>query len=346
MIKPPIPENEAARLRELRSYHILDTPSEQEYDDIALLASQICGAPIALISLIDGERQWFKSKIGLEIEETSRDAAFCAYAVMPNSPRPFIVEDATKDERFVDNPLVTGNPNIRFYAGAPLVTTDNHAIGTLCVIDRKPRQLDDAQLQALQALARQLTMKLELRRMSVLLQESNKKLQNLSLTDDLTGLYNRRGFLFHAEQQLKLFRSRRSDSGLWLMMADMDKLKPINDEFGHEEGSAAIAKTAEIFCRTFRDADIIARLGGDEFAVLIINAVKNSDRIIAERLQHNFDDYNNNSGKPYRLMASFGIVEIDFDTETHIEEIIRQADKTMYEHKRSRKSSTGNLQQL
>lgn len=340
-MKPPIPENEAARLRALRSYQILDTPSEQEYDDIVLLASQICGAPIATISLIDEERQWFKSKIGLETNETARDVAFCAHAVSNDAPQPMVVEDATKDERFADNPLVTNEPNIRFYAGAPLVTPDNHAIGTLCVLDREPRRLTDAQLEALQALARQLTMKLELRRMSVLLQQSNEQLQNLSLTDDLTGLYNRRGFMLHAEQQLKLFRARRSDGGLWLLMADMDKLKPINDRFGHEAGSQAIVTTAEILRKTLRDSDIIARLGGDEFAALIINAVENSDRIIAERLQKKFDEYNRESGKPYEISASFGIAAVEFNDATSIEETMKQADEAMYEQKRGKKDLRG-----
>lgn len=341
MIKPPTLENEAARLRALQSYQVLDTPSEQEYDDITLLASQICGVPIALISLIDDERQWFKSKVGFETSETSRDFAFCAHAIMPDAPRPFVVEDATKDQRFADNPLVTGNSNIRFYAGAPLVTSENHAIGTLCVIDREPRRLTDAQLEALQALARQLMMKLELRRMSVLLKESNEQLQNLSLTDDLTGLYNRRGFLFHAEQQLKLFRSRPSDRGLWLLMADMDKLKPINDNFGHEEGSLAIIKTGEIIRRTFRSPDITARFGGDEFVVLIINAVENFDRVIAGRIQSNFDEYNASSGKPYELAVSFGVVSVEFSGTDSIEETIKQADEAMYAHKRSKQVARG-----
>lgn len=335
-MKPPIPENEEARLQALRSFHVLDTPPEQEYDDITLLASQLCGAPIAAISLIDSERQWLKSKIGLENEETSRNVAFCAYAVMPGSPRLLVVEDVTKDRRFADNPLVTNDPNIRFYASAPLITPDNHAIGTLCVFDHVPRQLTDAQLVALQTLARQITMKLELRRMTLMLQESNDQLQNLSLTDDLTGLYNRRGFLLHAEQQLKLFRSRRGNDGLWMMMADVDKLKPINDNFGHQEGSSAIVKTAEILRKTFRYSDIIARPGGDEFVVLIINAVESPDRAIAERLQSNFDEHNANSKKPYELSASFGIVSIELDDTASIEEIMKQADKAMYNQKRSK----------
>lgn len=340
-MKIPVPENEEARLRALRSYRILDTPSEQEYDDITLLASQICGTPIAAISLIDGERQWLKSKVGIDVEETTRDAAFCAYAVMPDSPQPFVVEDATKDERFAGNPMVTADPNIRFYAGAPLVTPDNHSIGTLCVLDREPRQLTDAQLDALQALARQLTMKLELRRMSVLLQQSNEQLQNLSLTDDLTKLYNRRGFMLHAEQQLKLFRARRSDGGLWLLIADMDNLKPINDQFGHEEGSQAIVAVANILRKTFRDSDVIARLGGDEFAVLIINADETAEHIIAERLQSKFDEYNAESGKPYEISASVGIAAVGFDGAATIEQTMKSADDAMYEQKRSRKKSRG-----
>lgn len=291
-MKPALPKNEQARLRALQRYEILDTPSEQEYDDIALLAAQICGTPIATISLIDADRQWFKSKIGLDETETSRDIAFCAYAILPESPQTMIVRDALEDARFAENPLVTGDPYIRFYAGAPLITPDNHAIGTICVIDREPRDLTEKQLDALQALARQVTLKLELRRMSGLLQSANDDLRNLSLQDDLTTLFNRRGFLFHAEQQLKLFRSRKTERGLWLMLADMDGLKLINDSHGHEEGSFAIVEMSEILRKTFRDADVIARLGGDEFVILVINALDEVSEKITERLAQNLDEYN------------------------------------------------------
>ena len=327
MIKPPMPENEEARLQALRSYDILDTPPEQEYDDITLLAAQICDTPIAAISLIDSERQWFKSKIGLKDEETTRNIAFCSYAVIPDSFCPLVVEDASKDERFAENPLVTEDPNIRFYVSAPLVTPDNYIIGALCVFDCVPRQLADAQIVALQTLARQITTKLELRRVSALLQKSNEQLQNLSLTDELTGLYNRRGFLLHAEQRLKVFRSRRDRDGLWLMMADMDKLKPINDNFGHQEGSSAIVSMAGILRQTFRGSDIIARNSGDEFAVLIASAIESSDRTIAKRLQSNLDQHNANSEKTYKLSVSFGIVSVELDDPASIEEIMKQADK-------------------
>ena len=164
------PRNEEARVAALEKYAILDTDPEAAFDDLTLLASFVCKTPIALISLIDEERQWFKSKVGLTLSETSRDVAFCAKAILQSDI--LEVQDATQDERFRDNPFVVAEPNIRFYAGAPLITEDGYALGTLCVIDQKPRELEAEQREALKALSRLVVAQLEFRRNLVLLKEA------------------------------------------------------------------------------------------------------------------------------------------------------------------------------
>ena len=162
MSTAPLPENEANRLEALRGYDVLDTLSETSLDDLTQLAAHICEAPIALISLIDEDRQWFKSRVGLDATETSRNIAFCAHAIL--QPELLIVEDATQDERFKDNPLVTQLPHIRFYAGAPLITPEGLELGTLCVIDQKSRTLSVEHQHALRVLSRHVMTQLELRR--------------------------------------------------------------------------------------------------------------------------------------------------------------------------------------
>ncbi len=161
MIAAPIPENEAARQKALESYDILDTPSENDYDEIVKLASEICQTPISLITLVDMQRQWFKANLGLDVSETPREISFCGHVIFGDDV--MTVEDAVKDERFHDNPLVTSDPNIRFYAGMPLITLDGFKLGTLCVIDRVPRQLNDFQKDALRVLSHQIVNHLDRR---------------------------------------------------------------------------------------------------------------------------------------------------------------------------------------
>jgi signal transduction histidine kinase len=177
-----IPADEPARLAELREYAILDTPPEQAFDDLTALASSIAGTPMALVSLIDDDRQWFKSRIGIDAPETPREVSFCAHAILDS--RTFVVEDATLDPRFAGNPDVTGGPQIRFYAGAPLETQTGHRIGTLCVVDRKPRTLSAEDEAALRIIARQVMVQLELRKAGMALRRQSERLAAVSRMKD------------------------------------------------------------------------------------------------------------------------------------------------------------------
>jgi GAF domain-containing protein len=174
----PLPPNENERLDALRAYHILDSDCDARYDDVTELASYICQTPIALVTLIDQSRQWFKSHKGIEVKETPRDLAFCAHAILQTEP--FIVRDAAAHPDFADHPAVTGEMQVRFYAGVPLIASSGHALGTLCVVDHTPRELTDAQLSALKALSRQVLALMESRRVSDALAEALENVKTLS----------------------------------------------------------------------------------------------------------------------------------------------------------------------
>ena len=173
----PIPANEAKRLEALRRYQILDTPTEQIFDDFAFIASVICQTPIATMTLVDADRQWFKARAGLDKIESPREHAFCAHTILGDEV--MIVEDAATDKRFADNPLVTAEPHIRFYAGAPLIDREGLALGSICVIDRKPRPLTREQSRALEAIARQIISQLEFRKTCAALAEALTELKTL-----------------------------------------------------------------------------------------------------------------------------------------------------------------------
>lgn len=179
-MKAPLTEREQERLDALREYRILDTPPEQAFDDLTALAAYVCDVPIALVSLVDTDRQWFKSKFGLEATETSRDVSFCAHAILQDDI--LVVQDTHLDARFAANPLVTSEPNIRFYAGVPLLSPEALPLGTLCVIDHEPRELNAAQIRALEGIGRQVVTQLELRLVSARLAQA---LEKINLIEEL-----------------------------------------------------------------------------------------------------------------------------------------------------------------
>ncbi|APW42457.1 sensor domain-containing diguanylate cyclase [Rhodoferax saidenbachensis] len=295
--------SEALRLLELQSLGILDTPAEQAYDDLVSLAAYICDTPIALISLIDEDRQWFKARVGLNDMETPRGMAFCAHAII-DPEHVMEVPNALEDPRFVDNPLVTGNPDIRFYAGAPLVTASGSALGTICVIDTVPRKLTEAQNKALKALSRQVAQLLALHRANTelqlltrlqrtrqqeleehekQLQEENHALAQQTVMDALTGLKNRRAFDRILANEYA--RSMRARSGMALLMVDVDHFKAYNDQYGHQAGDKALQAVAAAIQSQARAYDHVTRYGGEEFGVVLPDTHLADMRAVAERIR-------------------------------------------------------------
>jgi diguanylate cyclase (GGDEF)-like protein len=330
----PLPPDEAERLQALRELRILDTEAESAYDDITLLASYVCGTPISVMSLVDESRQWFKSKVGLDASETPREHAFCAHAIL-KPEETLVVPDAAADERFRENPLVTGDPRIRFYAGVPLTTQNGHALGTLCVIDRIPRRLEDAKMLALRALGRQVMRQLELRRAldqlegyRVELETLNRDLERRSLTDGLTSLWNRAAF----ERRLgeEIARVRRSGEPLGLLFIDADAFKAYNDTYGHPAGDQALVRIANLIRVNKRQNDFECRYGGEEFAVLLPNTDKDGCMKTAERIR----DAIESAAWPLRKMTvSIGVASLDGRT-TDGESLVSTADACLYEAKK------------
>lgn len=314
---PNITDDEKNRLESLRALKILDTASEERFDRLTRLAQYMFNVPIAVVSLVDEDRQWFKSACGLDVSETSREISFCGHAILGDEP--LIVHDATKDERFFDNPLVTGSLGIRFYAGIPLKDVCGYKLGTLCLIDTDVREFTDEDISALKDLAEQAQHELIATQLASL--------------DDLTKLLNRRGFLTRANNQLKMCIEKHMHSSY--ISIDLNNFKAINDEFGHAEGDRALQHFTKLMHNTFRGNDLIARLGGDEFAVLLSsdNPVNNSE--LLTRFQHIIAEDNENSEREYDLTFSYGAVSIQPLDRVSLEQIMLEADEFMYRDKKS-----------
>jgi|HubBroStandDraft_5_1064220.scaffolds.fasta_scaffold22138_4 diguanylate cyclase (GGDEF)-like protein len=332
----PLLQNEAERLRALDEYEILDTEGEEAFDELTRLAAFVCGTPISTMTLIDEHRQWFKSKVGVGSQETPRDIAFCSQAI--NDNQAFIVPDAKRDPRFADNPLVLGEPHIRFYAGLPLTNPDGFNLGTLCVLDRTPRELSEQQIEALRILARQVIAQMELRKqlrklrvtigekeaVEEELRASRAALLKLSITDELTGLYNRRAFNERLDEAVRL--SNRHDWPLSLLLIDADHFKSFNDNFGHPEGDQVLRTLAECAKRLFRTTDFCARIGGEEFAIILPNTSSEGAVIIANRFR---DVLRRAAWKRREVTASIGIATRGPEREG-VFDLISRADRALY----------------
>jgi len=316
---PSIPANEDARVAILRSLNILDTLPEERFDRLTRLARRIFNVPIALVSLVDAERQWFKSNLGMEEAlQGPRDESFCAHAIL--SDELLEVPDALKDPRFFDNPAVTGPTGVRYYAGRPLRSACGMRLGTLCLVDTRPRQLSEDEKASLDDLA--------------CMAEQEIMAMQMATLDHLTQLTNRRGF--EALGRHVLSACQRFGFPLSVVMMDLDGFKEINDTFGHDEGDQALAAFARLLLDSFRGADVVARLGGDEFAVLLSNTSESQARETLRRLDPALDAWNAGSGRGYRLACSAGVYCEQSPGSVDLAELLRKADQVLYESKRSR----------
>ncbi|MGA7934460.1 MAG: sensor domain-containing diguanylate cyclase [Kovacikia sp.] len=318
MKKPDIPQDEQIRLATLRSLNILDTSPEERFDHLTRIAKRMFAVPIALVSLVDENRQWFKSCVGLNVRETPRNISFCGHAILGNEI--FIIPNAKEDERFADNPLVLDGPQIRFYAACPLRSLYGHKLGTLCIIDQKPRNLDDEDLQALKDLTSMV--------------EQELAALELATLDELTNILNRRGFMMLAQHTLHLCVRLRIPAVL--VFIDLDKFKRINDTFGHAEGDYALTVFADHIKFLCRDSDVFARLGGDEFVLLLIHVSRKLAEEIVTRLIDSIETHNQEADCGYNISFSYGIVEFNLEKRPTIEELLAEGDSLMYAIKRSK----------
>lgn len=316
MLEPPIPLDETARLVSLHSLRLLDSYPEERFDRITRMAKRIFDVEICLISLVDTERQWFKSKQGLDVCETSRKVSFCGHAIFDDSV--LIVPDTLLDARFVDNPLVTSAPFIRFYAGSPIRSNDGHRIGTLCLIDPVPHSLSSDEQETLRDLAAMV--------------ESEIAVSSKITIDDLTQVANRRGFNEVSTQVLAL--CNRNNVNAELLFFDLDNFKQINDQHGHNAGDDVLRHFAKLLVRCFRSADIVARIGGDEFAVLLAGSAQPAITAI-ERLRSMADSID----CEIKMKLDWSVGAVTFDAQRHktVESLLSDADTLMYADKIARR---------
>lgn len=308
--------DDASRLTELRSLGILDTASEERLDRFTRLARKALNVPFAMLSLMDENREWFKSSQGLAFNEIPKAQSFCYQAIHSRQPV-FVVNDATRDPRFSE---LSQSEAIKFYAGCPIRSHRDVVIGTLSIADTVPRNLNAEDQACLLDLAAMV--------------EEEISIQTIANIDDLTNLFNRRGFLGVGHHAIAI--CERMKSPATVMFFDLDGFKSVNDNFGHAEGDKVLKNIGSLLQSTFRNSDVVARLGGDEFSVLLTGTdTQHVDRPLAN-LRESIDSQNRLT--PYDIDYSVGVVEYQ-NRHKSIDKLVAEADMLMYEQKRARKSS-------
>lgn len=309
--------DEAGRVAALHRLNILDTEPEEAFEHVVALVRAALRVPIAAVSLVDADRQWFKAQAGLDASETPRSVSFCSHAIQESQP--FLVDDAMHDARFADNALVNGPPMIRSYAGIPIRTPDGYNVGALCAIDQRPRQFTADEVAMLTNLARIVEKELELRW--------------IAERDALTGCLMRRAFANRAVVEIDRFN--RYGRPCSLVMADIDHFKVVNDTHGHLAGDCVLRDLAQLVMQLKRDGDVLGRLGGEEFAMLLPETPASAARAAVERFRRTLEQHRFvlPGQVTLNVTASFGIAELHSGSTT-LDDWLGAADQAMYAAKR------------
>jgi len=322
MMTPPIPVDEARRLAALHATNLFGTGPEEAFDRITRMAAKLLKVPTALISLVGSDTQWFKSRCGFTAQYTSRDVSFCGHAILTDQA--MVIEDATRDPRFADNPIVTGEPHVRFYAGVQLYSVERAKLGTLCIIDSAPRALDAAALDELHDLARMVEELIYHRQLAIASQRLHDGVQQnasgaqlaaaagqvefLLTHDTLTGLANRQALLGAIHDSVAGWRRRVTPAAVAAVAClNLDRFKRINDAFGHAAGDEVLVAVTRCLQAELDPQDLLARIGSDEF-VLLLNHPGDQDAVHA-RLRRLMDSVNGSvswAGKDIAITCSLG----------------------------------------
>lgn len=304
-------DDEEGRLSALRRYEVLDTAPESEFDTIIQLILNIFKVEIAAISLIDSDRQWFKAAAGLDVPESPRSIAFCDYTIRGSDV--FSVEDAVRDARFVENPLVTKDDGLRCYLGAPLTTPDGYNVGSVCIAGRAPRHFSSADHEVLRSFARLVVSQMELRL--------------IAKRDSLTGALSRRGFEEAVSQSFLLFH--RTEKPASVAVVDLDHFKAINDTRGHGIGDTVLRAVVEAAGRVLRRTDVVGRIGGEEFGVLMRGTTVEDAANVAERLRASIEELDFPEAPGLRVTASIGVAACKPD-DSQPDIWMESADRALY----------------
>ncbi|HSV54587.1 MAG TPA: sensor domain-containing diguanylate cyclase [Burkholderiaceae bacterium] len=326
----PRPANEADRLAALAGYGLLDTAADADFDLLAEVAAELCGAPYAFVSLVDADRVWHKASFGAKVKQVPRDDDYCSWTVLED--RLLHIPDLAQDARTRALSHTVGPPGFRMYSGANLITSDGYRVGALCVLDTKPRTLGAHQLELLVRLARQVVALMELRQRDRELALALSAMQRLASEDGLTGLMNRRALIEALQREVE--RSRRMGSDLSVVMIDLDHFKAINDRHGHAMGDAVLRGVGSTLRSGIRAVDIAGRYGGEELCLVLPETHAAGAVTVAESLRVAI------AAQPYEdvlhsvnVTASFGVAAFSKDGRNSAEQLLRAADEALYRAK-------------